>query len=191
MIKINLAPLDRRRRRRAGFQLADFQFALPSFNLGVLFAVVYIAVVVIIGGYWWYRASTASRLAAQIETDQRELASLKATIGQGAKIKEQLADLQNRIKAIQELTKNQGRPIQLLDAFLDTVPPDLWITSLEEKTSMLRVSGTAYSTTAVADFMANLRRSGKFKDVDILVARQDLAKNPRPVTFEVTCRFEI
>ncbi|HEV8643453.1 MAG TPA: PilN domain-containing protein [Methylomirabilota bacterium] len=186
MIKINLAPLDRRHRRRF-----DFQFALPSFNLGVLFAAIYIGVVVLIGGYWGWRWRTEVRLAAAVENDKRELASLKATIGQGAKVKEQLADLQNRIKAIQELTKNQGRPIKLLDAFLDTVPPDLWITSLQESGSSLRVSGTAFSSTAVADFMANLRRSGKFKDVDIIVARQDLAKSPRPVTFEVTCRFEI
>jgi len=38
--------------------------------------------------------------------------------------------------------------------------------------------------------MTNLRASGKFKDVDIVVSRQDLAKVPRLVTFEVTCRFE-
>lgn len=186
MIKINLAPADRRRRR--GLQ---FQFALPTFNLGVLFAAMYIATVVLVGGYWAYRWGTAARLAAQVERDEKELAALKVTIGQGQKIKEQWADLQNRIKAINELTKNQGRPIQLLDAFLDTVPPDLWIMSLQESASLLRISGTAFSPTAVADFMANLRRSGKFKDVDILVARQDLAKNPHPVTFDVTCRFGI
>jgi hypothetical protein len=38
--------------------------------------------------------------------------------------------------------------------------------------------------------MANLRASGKFKEVEIVVSRQDLGKSPQLVTFEVTCRFE-
>jgi hypothetical protein len=37
--------------------------------------------------------------------------------------------------------------------------------------------------------MANLRQAGKFKEVDIVVAKQDLSKSPSPVTFEVTCHF--
>ena len=185
MIKINLAPSDRRRR------LPSFQLGLPTFDLGVLFAVVYIAALLGVGATWLLRSSVESRLIAEIVRDKRELVSLKATIGEGVKVKAQLADLQNRLTAIQQLTKNQARPSALLSAFADTVPPDLWITILEEKGATLKVSGTAFSPTAVSDFMTNLRGSGKFKDIDIVIAKQDLVKNPRPVTFEVTCRFEI
>lgn len=185
MIRINLAPPERRRRRGA------LKLALPSFDLGLVFAIAYIAAVVGVGAAWWWRSTAESLLSAAVQKDRAELAALKTTIGQGVKVKEQLASLKNRLKAIEELTRNQGRPIALLDAFLDTVPPDLWITALEERGAALKITGTAYSSTAVADFMANLRRSGRFKDIDILIARQDLAKNPRPVTFEVTCRFQI
>jgi hypothetical protein len=38
--------------------------------------------------------------------------------------------------------------------------------------------------------MQNLRNSGKFKDVDIVVSRRDLGRPTPLVTFEVTCRFE-
>jgi Tfp pilus assembly protein PilN len=185
VIKINLAPPERRH-RRAGFSLQ-----LPSFNLGVLFALVYIVAVVGIGGAWVWRSATESRLQAQVTKDKAELNVLKATIGQGAKIREQLAGLKARLKAIDELSKSQHRSIALLDAFVDTVPPDLWVNTLEDRIAGLKITGTAYSPTAVSDFMTNLRRSGKFKDIDIIIAKQDLAKNPRPVTFEVTCRFEI
>ena len=54
----------------------------------------------------------------------------------------------------------------------------------------IKVSGSAFSPTAVADFMSNLRASGKFKDVDLVVSRRDLARPLPLVTFEVTCRFE-
>ena len=70
------------------------------------------------------------------------------------------------------------------------VPRDVWITGFEDKNGALKVPGSAFSTTAVSDFMTNLRRSGKFKDVDIMVSKQELQKPPRLVTFEVTCRFE-
>ncbi len=186
MIKINLAPPERRHRRGAGFNLQ-----LPSFNLAVLFAIAYIVAVVGIGAVWIWRSATESRLNAYVQKDKAELSVLRATIGQGARIREQLAGLRARLKAIDDLSKNQARSIALLDAFVDTVPPDLWVTTLEDKGSALKILGTAHSPTAVSDFMTNLRRSGKFKDIDIIVARQDLAKSPRPVTFEVTCRFEI
>jgi Tfp pilus assembly protein PilN len=79
----------------------------------------------------------------------------------------------------------------LIDSFADAVPNDLWITRLEDTGALLRVSGTAFSATAVSNLMSALRASGKFKDVDIVVSRRDLDKAPSVVTFEVTCRFEI
>ena len=84
----------------------------------------------------------------------------------------------------------QTRPVYLLDAFADMLPRDLWITRLEEKGQALRVAGTAFSSVALADFMANLKASGKFKDVDLVESRQDLTRPVRTITFEVTCRFE-
>ena len=62
---------------------------------------------------------------------------------------------------------------------------------VEEKSRLLRVAGTTYSSVALSDFMANLRASGKFKEVDLVESRQDLSKSPRTITFEVTCHFEI
>lgn len=184
MIKINLAP------RQSRGERVGLSLQLPGLNLGVLFAIVYLVAVVGVGLTWLWRSAVESRLITQVQKDKAELQILKATIGEGTKIREQHAALKARLKAIDELSKTQHRSIALLDAFVNTVPPDLWINTLESQGTALKVSGTAHSPTAVSDFMSNLRRSGSFKDIDILIARQDLAKNPRPVTFEVTCRFE-
>src|SRR6185503_6826270 len=111
-------------------------------------------------------------------------------VGPAAKTKERLADLQARLKAIETLTQGQSRPLFLIDAFVDAVPADLWITGLEERGAVLRVTGSAFSSTAVSNLMTALRTSGKFKDVDIVVSKRDLEKLPNVVNFEVTCRFE-
>ena len=183
MIRINLAP--ERARRRVGFKLS-----LPAFNLGWLFGILYLAALVGIGGYWWTLTSAEAELTAEIDRAKKELDSLKAQIGQGTKTKDLAAELRMRVSVIEELTKNQGRPIRLVDAFASAVPQNLWITGLEERNAVLRITGSAFSPTAVADFMTNLRASGKFKDVDIVVSRRDLTRPNSLVTFEVTCVFE-
>jgi type IV pilus assembly protein PilN len=184
MIRINLAPAPERRRG------AGFRISVPSFNLGMLFLVVYAVAFLGIGAYWKILSSAEGRLTTSIHDGQRELDALKVKIGKLGKAKELHAELQKRVAAIEMLTKDQTRPIILVDAFADMIPRDLWITGIEERSSSLKVTGTAFSTTAVADLMSNLRASGRFKEVDIVVSRQDLTKSPRLVTFEVTCRFE-
>jgi Tfp pilus assembly protein PilN len=130
------------------------------------------------------------QLTAEVETAMRELGAFKATVGQAAKLKEQLADLRARLASIEVLARDQGRPLRLIDAFADAVPTDLWITGLEDKGAALRVTGSAYSSTAIANFMAALRASKRFRDVDITLSRHDAAKTPSLVDFEITCRFE-
>ena len=184
MIRINLAPESKR--RGAGLKLPT----LPAFNLGWLFLIVYVVALGGIGYYWWTLSSEESTLTVEIDKKNQELAQLKAAIGQGNKIKDQTAELRKRLAVLEELTKGQARPIILVDTFANMVPKDVWITGLDERNKVLKVSGSAFSTTAVSDFMQNLRASGKFKDVDIVVSRRDLARPTPLVTFEVTCRFD-
>ena len=181
MIRINLAPPRLRQRARPGW---------PQPNLGLTFAAAAIVLGVIIGGSSWYLFRQERALAVEVEAGARELTALRTVVGSAAKMKEHLADLQARLKVLQGLTQNQGRPLFLIDAFADAVPTDLWITGLEEKEAVLRVTGSAFSPTAVSNLMTALRASGKFKDVDIVLSKRDLAKTPSLVTFELTCRFE-
>jgi len=184
MIRINLAPVEARRRR------SGFKIPMPSPNLAWLFGVLYILAAAGVGYYWLDLTQTESKLAGDLDRGTKELQSHKATLGQGANVKAQISDIQKRVQVIEELMKGQARSIVMLDAFADVVPRDLWITSMEERGSVLKLNGAAYSTTAVSDLMSNLRSSGKFKEIDLVVSRQDLAKTPSVVTFEVTCRFE-
>jgi Tfp pilus assembly protein PilN len=187
MIRINLAPERARRRRSVGLGLS---ISLPAFNLGWLFGIVYLAAVLGVAGYWWTLKTTEDRLRTEIASAKREIDVLRAQIGQENKMKDQAAEFRKRIAVIETLTKNQARPILLVDTFASAVPADLWITGMEEKNAALKISGAATSPVAVSNFMSNLRSSGKFKDIDIVVSRQDLARPTPQVTFEVTCRFE-
>ncbi|PYM81097.1 MAG: hypothetical protein DME13_21200, partial [Candidatus Rokuibacteriota bacterium] len=82
MIRINLAPVETRRRRGAGFTLP----ALPI-GLGLLFAVVYGVAVLGVGYWWWGLVAEKSRLIAENDRTTKETDTLKVTLGQGANVK--------------------------------------------------------------------------------------------------------
>jgi Tfp pilus assembly protein PilN len=191
MIRINLAPEGKRRRRIGiGIGLRLPSFTLPGLGLGTTFGVLYAFLIVGIAVYWWALGSQQARLAAEIAAGQAELEQLRVTIAKVNAVKAQATELRRRLVVLEELMKGQGRPIALVDTFVSVIPKDLWITNLETREDLrLKVVGAAFSTTAVSDFMQNLRSSGKFTDVDIVVSRRDLSKPTGLVTFEVTCRF--
>ena len=181
MIKINLAPPPS---KTQGLGVMDL-------NLGVLFGGLGAVVLIALGASWLTLSSQVSGLRSDIENNQKELARLKPIIAEGQRYKQEKQDLERRVSAIEIVARNQARPTYLLDSLVDMLPGDLWLTRVEEKSQQLKLAGTTYSSVALADFMANLKASRKFKDVDLVESRQDLTKTPRTITFEVSCQFEI
>ena len=181
MIRINLAPPSAK--RRVGL-------SIPSFNLGMLFGAAALVLVLVLGGWWWSLSADIKRLNTEIAENKKQADLLKVAIAEGERFRRDKEVLERRVNAIELVARHQTRPVYLLDAVLDTLPKDLWLTRMEEKGTQLRFAGTVYSATALSDFMANLKASGKFKDVDIVDAKQDLTKSPRLITFEVVTRFE-
>src|SRR5437867_1179484 len=142
MIRINLAP-EGKRRRGVGVSLPTF--ALPSLNLGTLFAVLYVVLVVGIAAYWWALSSQQARLTAEIAAGQTELEQLRVIIAKVNAVKGQATDLKRRLAVLEELMKSQGRLIALVDTFASMIPKDLWITGLDSRDDFrLKVSGAAY-----------------------------------------------
>ena len=181
MIRINLAPPSAKR---------GIGLSIPSFNLGMLFGAVALGLVLVLGVWWWSLSAEIKRLNTEIAENKKETDRLKVVIAEGQRFRRDKELLERRVNAIELVARHQTRPVYLFDAVLDTLPKDLWLTRMEEKGTQLRLAGTTYSATALSDFMANLKASGKFKDVDIVDAKQDLTKSPRLITFEVVTRFE-
>ncbi|HXJ84238.1 MAG TPA: PilN domain-containing protein [Candidatus Methylomirabilis sp.] len=180
MIKINLAP-----------PTAKTRSVAADVHLGVVFGA--LAVLLVVGPvlYALVLSVEIRHLQRDVERDQREITRLKPIIAEGQRYRQEKEELERRVSAIEMVARNQTRPAYLLDALADTLPADLWLTRIEEKSQQLRLSGSTYSSVTLADFMANLKASGKFTEVDLLESRQDLAKPTRTITFEVMCQFGI
>ncbi|MFQ5899100.1 MAG: PilN domain-containing protein [Candidatus Methylomirabilia bacterium] len=187
MIKINLLP--RKARRMPTFALPSL---LPALT-GLWPAVGAVCALIILGmGWsWWSLGTEAARLREQNARVQRELALLQTIITEGNRFKREKEDLERRLELVDIIAQNQARPVYLLDAIAGTVPRNLWLTKAEEKEDQLTLAGAAFSPFVVAEFMANLRKSERFHEVDVVIAEQDLDEFPRVVTFEVTATFGI
>jgi Tfp pilus assembly protein PilN len=141
-------------------------------------------------GWSWVLQQEEKRLTETVVDVTQERATLKEMLARAASLREDLADLTTRVRSIQALLHRRGTTLRILDALVDSIPHGLWITTLEGRGHELRALGAALSAGAVADLMSSLRASGRFDDVDIVVARRDVGENlDRPLLFEITCRF--
>ena len=95
--------------------------------------------------------------------------------------------VENRVKVIEGLQKNQVSPVLALDQLADAIQQTqfVWLSSLEQKDVILNMAGTGTSLNAIADFYSNLNATGYFKNIDI-GQTQETGGN---FTFSLKCEF--
>jgi type IV pilus assembly protein PilN len=101
------------------------------------------------------------------------------------------ADLyERRVRVIDELKAEQAGPVNLLNLVADTVNSTdaVWLDTMTNDGKTLTFTGMALSPNAVADLMANLRKTGAFKTVEIKETLQDATlKEVQAFKFELNC----
>ncbi len=170
MIRINLLGIKKELPRAA----------MPSVAVeGAKVTVIFVVVVVLAVGalFYHYRllASEADRLAQRMAAAQAEktrLAQVKAEVELFEKRKQQYL---SRINTIERLKASQTGPVTLLTSLANSVQMSehLWLTNFVADSTKVSINGVASNVNTVADFIANLRRTGQFKTVEIQESFQD------------------
>ena len=181
MIKVNLVGASRKK-AKAGFKLA-----LPSSSTPIFL------ILIVLGsagfGYWWYAnlAGENARLDAEIQTALARKAQLDAIIRQDQIYEARKKTLENRVKIIDGLQKNQVSPVVALDVLSRAVDRTqyVWLSTLDQSNAVFTMSGLSTSLLAIADFYSNLQATGYFKNIDVSNA-QDSSGN---FTFALKCEF--
>jgi Tfp pilus assembly protein PilN len=180
VIEINLLPAGAPSRRN------------PRPRLSVLTALAGLGLLGSITALSWAALGDEAQLAASVEREALQLADLQAAVERERRAHQRAADLGRQTSVIEELVRHQGTPLRVLEALGGAVPPDLRLTTLEGRGLELRARGAAHSAMAVADLMSGLHASGVFRDIEVVVSRQDLAEAASPsLVFEITCRFAL
>jgi len=191
MIKINLLETAKGKGKRGGGGAS-----LPTMEMGDMGSpkLKVLVVLVIVGlfnlGYWYRLDHQAKAIAAHMkvaEQKNRELADVKARF---LERQIQADNYKRRVDVIDGLRQNQTGPVNLLAMLGETVnnTEAVWLSKMDDTGGVVRLEGTALSTDAVANLIANLQKTGYFKTVEIDETYQDdQIKDMQAFQFTLNC----
>ena len=192
MIRINLLENSKGKNKRAGGSGP----AMPTIEMGDMGSpkLKVLVIVLVAGllnfGYWYRLDRQAKSIAAQMqaaEQKNRELSDVKARFLERQK---QANNYKRRVDVIDSLRAGQAGPVNLLAMLGQTVngTEAVWLNKMDDQGASVNLEGTALSTDAVASLIANLQKTGFFKNVEIKETFQDdTVKDMQAFQFTLTC----
>jgi Tfp pilus assembly protein PilN len=191
MIKINLLESARGKKKGGGSSPA-----MPSMEMGDMGSPkLKVLVVLILAGLinlgYWYRLNQQEKAIAvhmkAAEQKNRELADVKARYMER---QTQANAYKRRVDVIDGLRAGQAGPVTLLAMLGETVnnTEAVWLRKMDDSGPSVNLEGTALSTDAVANLIANLQKTGFFRSVEIKETFQDdTIKDMQAFQFTLTC----
>jgi hypothetical protein len=192
MIKINLLENSKGKSKRGGGGPS-----MPSMEMGDMGSpkLKVLVVIVLAGlfnlGYWYRLDHQGKAISVRMKTAEmknRELADVKAKFleRQG-----QADNYKRRVDVIDGLRAAQnGGPVNLMAMLGETVnnTEAVWLSKMDDTGATVKLEGTALSTDAVANLIANLQKTGYFKNVEIDETWQDeQIKDMQAFQFKLNC----
>jgi len=192
MIRINLLGAPKPKNKR-GAAVASAVSVMEVGEVGSpkLKALVIIALAGALNFLYWAQLNNAKKRTevkmAAAEQKNRELADVKARYLE----RQRQADAyKRRVDVIDQLRAGQTGPVQLLNMIGDTVnnTEAVWLNSMKDQGANIDIEGTALSTSAVANLISNLQKTGFFKNIEIKETFQDdQVKDMQAFQFTLTC----
>ena len=192
MIKINLLENSKGKNKRGGSSGPS----MPTMEMGDMGSpkLKILVVLVVVGlfnlGYWYRLDHEAKAIAANMkvaEQKNRELADVKARF---IERQTQADNYKRRVDVIDGLRASQTGPVNLLAMLGETVnnTEAVWLNKMDDSGPNVNLEGYALSADAVANLIANLQKTGYFRNVEIKETFQDESfKDMQAFQFTLTC----
>jgi type IV pilus assembly protein PilN len=178
MITINLLPV-REERRKASAR----QFLLV---VGVAIAA---STAVAIAHYGWYRSEvTADKEATK--RIQKEIDGYAPQLAQVDKFRAAKADIEQKLKVIDDLSTARSGPVHLFDEIATHLPDRLWLTQLVVKGQTLTIEGVSLDNELVALFLTAMNASPYFRNVELLETQAKDVDGYKLNAFEMSATLE-
>ena len=138
---------------------------------------------------WSNQIADLTNRRSQENLRKAELAGVKA---QNEKYQQRLRDLETRINTIQALQNSRVGPVELMSALGDVVnrTNDVYLYTLTPLGDRLQLKGQSGTVESMASFLAFLKRSGFFNDVQLETFFQDDIHERLNYKFTVSCLFK-
>lgn len=180
MIKINLLPTKKKPPRK----VTELQQQLILGGLILALAV---------GGMWLYWNS----LSKKIDGLQRTKAAAEAKIREQDNMLKEVKSVEDermkvsgKIAIIEQLKKNQGLLVHLLDEVNKALPQGVNLTSLSEKSGKIDLEGMAFTNNDIVRFIDNLKASPYCSDVFLQETAQSTAEGTDVYKYKLQFTFK-
>lgn len=128
---------------------------------------------------------TVKNTQAQVDEAQIEVDKLAPIIAEVQQFKNKKAKLENKVDIISQLKANQQGPVQIMDEISRALPELLWLDRMQVSGELITLSGRAFNTNAVANFLENLDRVPQFQEPVL----QDTSQTGQTYSFVIRFNF--
>jgi len=153
MIRINLIPY-----RAARQQQQILQHVMWFFSTLLLVALLALAA-------HTYTSLQLNELKGQTIALQKQNEALKAKIGKLDKLDDLRADVESKLKIVDQLQEGRFHSLRTLHAISTVIPENVWLEQIVDKGGDIELAGLAESNKAVASFMRSLDQLPLFANV--------------------------
>jgi len=174
MVRINLLPIRVSKKKEAGKQQL------------LLFVLLLVAGVLANGWYHQRRAAELEALKRRLAKTQADIAQLDKIIGEVKTIRQQQQQLQEKLDVLEKLKQGRTGPVRMLDELTAITPRRLWLKRMEERNGKVTFLGGATNVEDVSVFMAALKNSKYFADVELKRTDSKMEGPYRTVEFTIT-----
>jgi type IV pilus assembly protein PilN len=167
MIKINLFPF------RAARIKENIRRQVTVYSLSVIFLILLLGVFPYNPYSYLSLNKKLESLREEKDVKGKKLDKFKDITVKIKELDKTKAEIEVKLKTIEDLEKGKAGPVKLLDDIAMSVPRDkLWLTRLAEEKGKLTLEGTAMDNETVADFMDRLKGTDSVTSVELVRTRQ-------------------
>lgn len=183
MILINLLPHreEARKRKREAFQAIMVASALAGLAIAGII-------------YWWFQAMITDQQTRN-NFLRSEIQVLEGQIKEIASIEDEIAALQARQKAVEDLQSDRNLPVHLLNELVMQLPDGVYVTSLKQSDQVITMQGMAQSNERISEMLRNLSNNtpwfSKPELVEIVAANVALSPKDQRRVASFNLRFHL
>lgn len=176
MLKINLLPV-RQLKKRAKAKKQIF---------GMLFLFFVVLALIASAGVW--QIQNINQLNKKITALQKDKDSYTPTLNKIAKLKKDQEEFTRRIKIIDKLKTDSSLTVRIVDEIASRIDNQrMWLDSLHQQETSLRLSGVALDNQTIAQFMDKLKDSPFVQEVSLASSSLKIVSGKNLKHFELNC----
>ncbi|HEX3351796.1 MAG TPA: PilN domain-containing protein [Terriglobales bacterium] len=191
MIRINLLGTQKGKNKRSAGASAAAVMEVGDVGSPKMKMLVVLALAGLMNLGYWYQLDRQHRdIAAKMEVAVRKNAELADVKARYLERQREAENYKRRVDVIDQLRAAQAGPVNLLNTIGQTVngTEAVWLNSMKDQGNSVDIDGMALSADAVASLIANLQKTGYFKNIEIKETYQDdTFKEMQAFNFTLTC----